>query len=49
MSQESESTWIHYMSHELVGLSEAELEENYYFHDPDLREVLNVINENPGA
>ncbi|MDR2952238.1 MAG: phosphoribosyltransferase [Treponema sp.] len=39
----SESTWIHYMSHELVGLTEEELEENYYKRDPALREALSVI------
>jgi hypoxanthine phosphoribosyltransferase len=39
----SESSWIHYMSHELVGLTEEELEENYYKRDPALREVLSVI------
>ncbi len=37
--------WIHYMSHELVGLSEKELEEFYYSDDPSLRSVLSVINE----
>ena len=39
----AESTWIHYMSHELVGLSEAEAEENYYKRDPSLREALSII------
>ncbi|MCL2277627.1 MAG: phosphoribosyltransferase [Treponema sp.] len=38
-----ESTWIHYMSHELVGLKEHELEENYYKRDPRLRDVMSVI------
>ena len=32
--------WIHYMSHELVGLTNEELEKNYYSQDPQLREVL---------
>ncbi|NLM01665.1 MAG: phosphoribosyltransferase [Treponema sp.] len=32
--------WIHYMSHELIGLSQEELEEYYYKHDPELRNVL---------
>ena len=45
-SVNDESYWIHYMSHELVGLSEAELEKNYYERDPELREVLKVITEN---
>jgi hypoxanthine phosphoribosyltransferase len=39
----SESSWIHYMSHELVGLTQEELEENYYRRDPALREALGVI------
>ena len=40
-----EGYWIHYMSHELMGLTQAELEENYYTRDPDLRKVLSVITE----
>jgi len=44
-SVHDESTWIHYMSHELVGLKEDELEENYYKRDPDLRGAMNVIIE----
>ena len=32
--------WIHYMSHELMGLSERELEAHYYSRDPELRSVL---------
>lgn len=35
--------WIHYMSHELVGLTAAELEEYYYKDDPELRSVLSVL------
>jgi hypoxanthine phosphoribosyltransferase len=38
-----EDLWIHYMSHELIGLSEAELEEHYYQQDPEWREVLSVL------
>jgi hypoxanthine phosphoribosyltransferase len=40
-----EPHWIHYMSHELVGLKENELEENYYKRDPELRGVMSVITE----
>ncbi|MDR0464002.1 MAG: phosphoribosyltransferase [Treponema sp.] len=40
-----ESTWIHYMSHELMGLKEAELEDNYYKRDPDLRIAMKVISQ----
>jgi hypoxanthine phosphoribosyltransferase len=43
-STQDEDTWIHYLSHELVGLSEEELEAHYYSQDPELREVLAVIN-----
>lgn len=32
--------WIHYESHELVGLTREELEERYYGRDPGLRSVL---------
>ncbi|GHT63470.1 phosphoribosyltransferase [Spirochaetia bacterium] len=45
LSVKDEDRWIHYMSHELVGLSESELEANYYAADPELREVLKVINQ----
>ena len=38
-----EDRWIHYMSHELVGLSQEDLEEHYYKHDPELRNVLGTI------
>jgi hypoxanthine phosphoribosyltransferase len=40
MSVTGEDMWIHYMSHELIGLSPQELEAHYYRHDPELREVL---------
>ncbi len=36
--------WIHYMSHELIGLSEKELEEHYYRNDPELRPILAALN-----
>ena len=32
--------WIHYMSHELVGLSSAELDQYYPDLDPDLKDIL---------
>lgn len=35
-----EDRWIHYMSHELIGLSQEELEEYYFKQDPELREVF---------
>ena len=35
--------WIHYMSHELVGLKDNELENQYYNNDPELREALDIL------
>jgi len=46
MSVNDENSWIHYLSHELVGLTKAELEEYYYKHDPQLREFMDIITEN---
>lgn len=37
--------WIHYMSHELVGLTNEELEEYYFSKDPELRKVLEPLVE----
>ena len=45
MSINDESSWIHYMSHELVGLTKEQLEENYYKRDPSLRQIMNIIHE----
>ena len=41
-----ESYWIHYMSHELVGLSQEEIDEYYYRQDPDLRKAMQMLLEN---
>ena len=38
-----DSSWINYMSHELVGLTKQELEEHYYKRDPQLRQVMQII------
>ena len=38
-----DEVWIHYMSHELVGLSEAELQAHYYSEDPELKDILTVL------
>jgi len=46
VSVNDEESWIHYMSHELTGLTHEELEENYYRRDPDLREALGLIPNN---
>ena len=48
VSIHDEDYWIHYMSHELIGLSLAELEEHYYKEDPELREVMKKIAEARG-
>jgi len=37
--------WIHYCSHELVGLSPEELEEYYFSDDPKLRNALSIFTE----
>ena len=38
-----ESYWIHYMSHELMGLSHEEADEYYCKQDPELRQVMQTI------
>ena len=38
-----EDFWIHYMSHELVGLTAEEREEHYYSEDEGLREALEFL------
>jgi hypoxanthine phosphoribosyltransferase len=43
MRTNDESSWIHYMSHELVGLSREEIEEHYCRRNPDLREAMKII------
>ena len=40
ITKPEENRWIHYCSHELVGLTKEELEENYYKEDQELRDVL---------
>lgn len=40
-----EDIWIHYSSHELVGLSREELEEHYFVEDPSLREALSIFTQ----
>ncbi|MDR2900749.1 MAG: phosphoribosyltransferase [Treponema sp.] len=46
MSIKDENSWIHYLSHELVGLTKDELETHYYKNDPELEEILDIINKN---
>lgn len=38
-----DEVWIHYMSHELVGLTEAELLEHYYPEDSELQGILRPL------
>ena len=40
INSENDDRWIHYMSHELVGLKPEELEKHYYSQDPELKEIL---------
>ena len=41
-----EDSWIHYLSHELIGLSAEEVEEHYCKQDPGLRTAMEVITGN---
>lgn len=43
--QPDEENWIHYMSHELMGLTDQEMEDHYFSEDPELREVLEAIRD----
>ena len=45
LSVNDEDLWIHYSSHELIGLDPQELEEHYYRADPGLREVFQVMHK----
>ncbi|MDR2494355.1 MAG: phosphoribosyltransferase [Spirochaetaceae bacterium] len=40
LSLRDEETWIHYMSHELIGLTCEELETHYFSQDAELRPIL---------
>jgi len=40
INKPEENMWIHYMSHELVGLTKDELEEHYFNDDPELKDIL---------
>ncbi|MDR1179564.1 MAG: phosphoribosyltransferase [Spirochaetales bacterium] len=43
LSGREDDTWIHYMSHELIGLSPQEIELHYLKTDPELEEVFRVL------
>jgi len=40
---DKDSRWIHYMSHELTGLTPEELEKHYYAQYPELREIFKGV------
>lgn len=42
-SVKDDPLWIHYMSHELLGLTKDELEKYYYSQDGELREALKLL------
>ncbi len=35
--------WLHYLNHELVGLTKEEREEHYYKNDPELRDIIEPL------
>ena len=43
IKNQCDEIWIHYLSHELVGLTDEELEQYYYSEDPELRKVFSVL------
>ena len=43
INKPEDDIWIHYMSHELQGLSAEELAEHYYKDDPELKEALKIL------
>lgn len=42
VSKPEEDTWVHYLSHELVGLLADETDENYG-HDPEIAEIIKSV------
>ncbi|MFP4365089.1 MAG: phosphoribosyltransferase [Spirochaetia bacterium] len=45
VNKPQDDVWIHYMSHELTGLTKDELEHYYFSEDPELREALHMFTE----
>ena len=45
VSINDEDLWIHYMSYELIGLTEDEIAQYYAKMDPELGKVLSIINK----
>lgn len=46
IENKEQDIWIHYMSHELQGLTPDELETHYYREDPELRDALSFLEKN---
>lgn len=44
-SSEDYINWIHYMSHELVGLTDEEKEKHYLSKNPDLKDALSIYED----
>lgn len=43
IEDEDNNSWIHYMSHELVGLTKEEFEEHYEKKDPSLKDIKEIF------
>ena len=43
IEREEDDNWIHYSSHEMVGLTAQERETHYYAHDETLREAMEFL------
>ena len=48
LEEERDEFWIHYCSHELVGLTPEERETMYYAEDNELREAMEFLFEGEG-
>lgn len=44
LNSEDDQVWIHYMSHELVGLTKEEQNHQYLDKEPELQEIFDFIN-----
>jgi hypoxanthine phosphoribosyltransferase len=45
ITKADDEIWIHYLSHELIGLTEAEREQYYYNEDPELKTIFKFLSE----
>jgi len=45
VKNKEDDLWIHYMSHELQGLTPEELEQHYYSEDPELKDIFTTLGE----